>query len=84
MFDEALYPVVGYGAFCFRILDGFRQCIGVRLNGRTIMFHETPDIEVAADQWVEEQKILSEMAAEDARERRFASENPGNCPEIVW
>jgi hypothetical protein len=48
------------------------------------MFHETPDIEVAADQWVEEQKILSEMAAEDARERRFASENPGNCPEIVW
>lgn len=42
--------------------------------------HETPDIEVAADDWEMEQKALADMAEEDAR---FAGINSCDALRII-
>jgi hypothetical protein len=47
-------------------------------------YHETPDIEVAADQWEEEQKVLRMLAEEDdgLEDARGLSECMEECARL--
>ena len=45
--------------------------------------HETPDIEVEADDWGLRQRVLAEIAAEDEAEERWANVNSCDALRII-
>jgi len=47
------------------------------------MHHETPDIEVAADDWAEEQRVLADLAAEEQRVLADAEEQEEEEQRVI-